>query len=234
MKYKLYQGDCLDVLKDIEKESIDLVVCDPPYKTTKRGGSGTMQGFFLTKNGKNGNGGFEYNNLNIADYLPLLYEVMKPDSHGYIMCNDKNLVDFHTEIKKNKFKIFKTLIWSKNNVVANQYYMSSHEYIIFFRKGKAKMINCRGTKSVLNYKNPKPKMHPSEKPVDLLEVLIKNSSKENEVVLDFAMGSGSTCIAALNLNRSFIGIEKDKKFYNLSKNRIDKHIKSNNLKNKVK
>ena len=196
-KYCLHLGDCLEVLKNMEEESVDLVVCDPPYKTTKRGTSGTMQGFFLTKEGKNGKGGFKHNDLKIEDYLPLLYKVMKQQSHGYLMCNDKNLVDFHLAIKKQGFKIFKTLIWAKNNVIANQFYMGSHEYIIFFRKGKAKMINERGTRSVLNYKNPKPKIHPSEKPVDLLEVLIKNSSKEDEVVLDFAMGSGSTCIASV-------------------------------------
>jgi site-specific DNA-methyltransferase (adenine-specific) len=221
---KIFNDDCLDVLLKMEEESIDLVLCDPPYKTTKRGTSGTMKGFFLKKEGKNGNGGFKENNLDINDYLPLLFKVMKPKAHGYLMCNDKNLVDFHTAIKKCGFKIFKTLIWAKNNVVANQYYMSSHEYIIFFRKGKAKMINNRGTRSVLSYNNPKPKIHPSEKPVDMLEALIRNSSEKEDVVLDFAMGSGSTCIAAINSGRKFIGIEKDKEYFDIAEKRIKLHL----------
>ena len=224
--YNLFYGDCLDIMKSFEEESVDLVVCDPPYKTTSRGTSGTMQGFFLTKEGKNGNGGFKHNSLKIEDYLPLLYKVMKEQSHGYLMCNDKNLVNFHNALKDNDFKVFKTLIWAKNNVVANQFYMNSHEYIIFFRKGKAKMINNRGTRTVLSFDNPKPKMHPSEKSVAMLEVLIKNSSKEGETVLDFTMGSASTGIAALNTGRKFIGIEKDKEYFDMAEKRMNNHFEN--------
>jgi site-specific DNA-methyltransferase (adenine-specific) len=220
---KLLQGDCLEIMKKMASDSIDCVVCDPPYKTTSRGSYGDFGGWFKKKNGMNGNGGFDNNELLIEDYLPLLMKVMKPNAHAYLMCNNKNLVSFHVAIESAGFKVFKTLIWAKNNAVTNMYYMDSHEYIIFFRKGKAKKINNCGTKSVLYFDNPRNKVHPSEKPVDLLETLIKNSTNENDVVLDFTMGSGSTGIACINTNRQFIGMELDQTYFEIAKKRIEEH-----------
>ena len=181
-----------------------------------------MGGMFKDELFKKGKGGFKQNNLKIQEYLPLLYRVMKKGSHGYIMCNDKNLANFLNQITLEGFKIYKVLIWYKNNAIANSYYMNSHEYIIFFRKGKAKYINNRGTKSVLEFPNPRNKVHPSQKPVDLMKTLILNSTRKGQTVLDFAMGSGSTGVAAVETGRHFIGIEKDLKFFKIAKERIQK------------
>lgn len=220
----LFNGDCLEVMdKMIEKGTrVDAIVTDPPYKTTKRGNSGGTGGMLKDKNFINGNGGFKENNLTISDYSPKMFEVLKDGGHGYLFCNDKNLVDFSLQLQKSGFKIFKTLVWAKNNCITNMYYMTSHEYIVFFRKGKAIKINNCGTKATLNFNNVLNKKHPSEKPIDLLEVLIQNSTNENEVVLDFTMGSGSTGVACVNTGRKFIGIELDKKYYDISVERIKK------------
>jgi site-specific DNA-methyltransferase (adenine-specific) len=219
----LYNENCLDVLSRLDEESVDMVLCDPPYLTTPRGNSENYGGFLDTHLTRIGKGGFEENSLDIEDYLPLLYRCMKQKSHGYIMTNDVNLINFHLAIANQGFHIFKTLIWAKNNVIANQWYMNSHEYLIFFRKGGAKCINNAGTRSVLNFRNPQNKVHPSEKPIDLLKVLIENSSNEHDVVLDFTMGSGTTGMACKELNRKFIGIELDRKFFELAEKRIQNH-----------
>lgn len=221
MVYEIFNDDCLTVLKTIEEGSIDCVVCDPPYRTHARGNSGDTGGWFATENGKNGNGGFKNNDLSIEDYAPLLHKVMKEGAHGYLMVNDINLIDFHLALKKTGFHIFKTLIWAKNNVICNPYYMNSHEYIIFFRKGHAVSINDKGCRSVLHFDNPKNKAHPSEKPVELIEVLVRNSTKVGDTVLDFAMGSGSSGSACMRTNRKFVGIEIDKDYFDLSKERIE-------------
>ena len=73
--------------------------------------------------------------------------------------------------------------------------------------------------------NNKVRVHPTQKPVDLLEYLIKTYTNENELVLDFTMGSGSTGVACMNTNRRFIGIELDEKYFEIGKNRILKNIK---------
>ena len=92
-------------------------------------------------------------------------------------------------------------------------------------------------KKTYEYKNPitliefdkirKGSVHPTQKPVDLLEYLIKTYTNENEIVLDFTMGSGSTGVACMNTNRNFIGIELDEKYFEIAKNRIENSIKNN-------
>lgn len=220
-KVRLFNGDCLKVLASLPEGSIDLVVCDPPYSTTPYGSHGSMGGISKTKALKKGKGGFNHCELQIEDYLPLLMNVMKDKAHGYIMCNNKNLSRFLIAIHGAGFNIFKTLIWAKNTCITNMYYMDSHEYIIFFRKGKAKKINNCGTRSVIHCDIPRGKAHPSQKPVDLMKILVENSSNPGDVVLDFAMGVGTTGKACLETNRNFVGIELDKKYFNIAKKEVN-------------
>lgn len=82
--------------------------------------------------------------------------------------------------------------------------------------------------SVLKFSNPNYKsLHPTQKPVDLLEYLIKTYTLENETVLDFTAGSFSTAIACINTNRNFIGIEMDDKYFEIGQERIKKHLEVN-------
>ena len=104
--------------------------------------------------------------------------------------------------------------------------MSQFEFILFLRKGKFVKINNCGTSDLLQYRNYKTKgadgkpIHPTEKPVDLIETLIANSTQEGMTIYDPFMGSGSTGVAALNTKRNFIGIEKDDKYFDIAVSRI--------------
>lgn len=211
----------MDVFKNIPDESVDLLLCDPPYPTTKRGCSGGTGGILKTEDAKKGKM-FKHNVLRPKDYLSECFRVMKDGAHGYLFSNDVSEYSLKTELKLQGFKIFKTLIWNKNNKITNMYYMGKHEYIVFFRKGKAKKINNCGTPSVLDFKNPKNKKHPSEKPVELLELLVLNSSVQGDLILDFAMGSGSTGVACCKANRDFIGIEIDPEYFAIAQERLKK------------
>ena len=116
-----------------------------------------------------------------------------------------------------------------------QFYMSQFEYILFFRKGRGVKINNCGTSDILSIPNIKTKdengdnIHDTEKPVDLMRILIDNSSKEGDTVLDPFMGSGSAGIACKKLNRNFIGIELDENYFNIAKDRIENHIHKKEL-----
>lgn len=124
------------------------------------------------------------------------------------------------------FHFIKSLVWDKGNKIMGQYYMSQFEYILFFRKGKGIRINNCGTSDILSVKNIKTKgedgrnLHDTEKPVELMQILIENSSKENDVVIDPFMGIGTTGIACLNTNRKFIGIEIDNKYFGIAQSRL--------------
>ena len=118
------------------------------------------------------------------------------------------------------FKLHNLLVWKKNNCTPNQYYMKNAEYILFFRKGKAKYINHIGTKTVLEIDNVKNRVHPTQKPLELIELLVLNSSDEGNCILDPFMGSFTTAVACINTNREYIGFELDKDYYEIGLERI--------------
>lgn len=126
-----------------------------------------------------------------------------------------------TEAEKIGFKFQNIIIWNKGNATPNRYYLNAYEMILMLRKGNAKNINNMGTKNILDIKNIRGKTHPTEKPVELNEVFILNSSDKNGTVLDPFMGTGSCGVACKKNGRSFIGIEIDEKYFNIAKERID-------------
>lgn len=219
-------GDCLEVMKRIPDKSVDLIVTDPPYKTTSRGNAGNSGGMLQKQINKRGQV-FNFNNVRISDYANEFYRILKEQTHCYVMTNHKNLIEMLNEFTKLGFVFTKSLIWEKGNKIMGQYYMSQFEYVLFFRKGKAKKINHCGTSDILSVPNIKQKdvnnknLHDTEKPVELMSILIRNSSKENDIVLDPFMGIGSTGVACKNLNRNFIGIELDETYFNIAKERIE-------------
>jgi site-specific DNA-methyltransferase (adenine-specific) len=223
---KLYNEDCLKILKNINDESIDLIVTDPPYKLTKRGSSGTMGGYWKGQKAKQGTV-FNNNDIEIKDYIYELYRVLKEKSVLYIMCNNKNLQDMLNEGIKAGFHFVKSLIWEKGNKICGTYYMGCYEYILLFRKGGHRPIKKCGTPDILKIpirkiKDEKGKnLHDTEKPVELMKILIENSSDEKDIVLDPFMGIGTTGIACKETNRNFIGIEIDEKYFNIAKERIE-------------
>lgn len=217
----LRQGDCLELLKDIPDGSVDLILTDPPYKTTSRGSSGGTGGMLKSDINKSGMV-FKHNTIKFDEWLPECFRVLREGGHAYFMTNNKNLLPMLKAVESAGFNIFKTLIWAKNTAITNMYYMDSHEYIIFCRKGKARKINNCGTKSVMFFDNPKNKAHPTEKPVGLMTQLIENSTNDSDVVLDLFMGSGSTGVAAVNTNRKFIGVELDPDYFKIAQDRINK------------
>lgn len=169
---------------------------------------------------------FKFNNIDCTEYADDFYRVLKDGSHCYIMTNHINLIHMLNTFTDAGFHFIKSLIWNKGNKIMGQYYMSQFEYILFFRKGKGIKINNCGTSDILNVPNKKTKdkdgknIHDTEKPVDLMKILVENSSQENQIVMDCFMGYGSTMVACKELNRKFIGCEIDSNYYNLAIKRI--------------
>lgn len=222
-------GECIEQLKRIDDESIDLIVTDPPYKITARGHAGNSGGMLQKKISMSGQV-FRFNNIDCSEYAPEFYRILKDGSHCYVMTNHVNLIHMLNTFTNAGFHFIKSLIWDKGNKIMGQFYMSQYEYILFFRKGRGIKINHCGTSDILSVPNNKLKdedgknLHDTEKPVKLMEILIDNSSQIGGTVLDPFMGIGSTGIACKNLDREFIGIELDKDYYAIAKQRITKGI----------
>ena len=233
--YKLFNGDCLEVMKKIPDKSIDCIITDPPYKMNHSTGGCTNIGMKNKWQGniKAGNTVMDFSlDIKFSEWLPEIYRVLKNSSHCYIFCNDKNVQELLNEATKCGFKESNILVWIKNNATPNRYYMKNLEFVLFLYKDNAKPINDMGSKCAVEFKNinGKEKLHPTQKPVDLLELYIANSSLENDIILDPFMGSGSTGVACLNTNRKFIGIEIDETYFDIAKKRIDEVYESVNEK----
>ena len=219
MNVKLYNDDCLNVLKDIEDNSIDLVVTDPPYEVITGGRNGGVKGKpsgILTENKQ------LMKSIPKADlWLSECFRVMKDGTHIYIMTNTLNLTNYLNIINDVGFKLHNLLVWNKNNTTPNRWYMKNCEYVIFARKGFAKSINNPSSQTVHNFDNIiGNKKHPTEKPVDLMKLYVENSSQVGDTVLDPFMGSGSTGVACKELGRNFIGVELDKQYFDIATKRV--------------
>lgn len=219
MIQKLILGDCLELIKNIPDKSIDLVLTDPPYRMTKRGKS-------CRPNWMPDNMGDNVFNGDIPDtkvWMSECFRVLKDETHFYVFTNTNEIQNYLNRATEVGFKLHNIISMIKDTGMPNRWYYKQTELVLFFRKGKAKPINdytSRDNVKVIMPKVSSGKLHITEKPLDFIEKLVSNSSLDQEIVLDPFLGSGTTCLAAKNLNRQFIGIEKDEKYFNIAKERL--------------
>lgn len=214
----LRQGDCLELMKYIPDETIDLVVTDPPYLINYKTNYRKDETHKFTKEIIG-----EDSPEVISKAIKEFYRIMKNDTALYLFCSPDKVDFFKKEVEK-YFKIKNIIIWKKNNWTAGDLYAQfgkQYEMIILANKGRAKFNGKRIT-DIWEFDRVvgKKQLHQNQKPVNLLEQCILKHSNENDVVLDAFMGSGSTGVACVNTNRNFIGIELDEEYYNIAKKRI--------------
>lgn len=192
------QGDCLSLLSELNNESIDLVVTDPPYciGATSNGQKGTWQD----------------NNL-IAPFLKLYFEeiarVLKPGAAFYINTDWRTYPLFYPIII-DVMMVKNCIVWDHGWIKAGNHYRHRHELIIYGTNGDAKRQFPASEPDVWNNKPvnfTKPRHHPAEKPIELVERMIRNSSQPGDTVLDTFVGSGTTALACRSLGRNFVGFE---------------------------
>lgn len=237
---KLFNQDCLEVFKNIPSNSIDLIITDCPYHIISGGcsnqavtiGRYSQCGGVLNKQSNNAAQTyvkqgkiFEHNDIEFKEWLPEAYRILKPETHCYVMINPRNLKDLWQCAEDAGFTFQQLIVWDKGNTTPNKWYLNCYELILMLRKGKAKNINKMGCKNILRIPNiMRVKQHPTEKPVDLMRVLVENSTQKGEVVMDPFMGVGGVGIACKRTNRSFIGVEIDEKYFSIAQKRIEENL----------
>ena len=228
MLNKIYNEDCLIGIKKIPDNFIDLVIIDPPYQINNHNVKYDSE---LARSIINYNNELYDTKLtNGYDYkiLDELIRVLKK-INIYIFCNGEQIpfyIKYFVIDRKCKMDI---IIWNKTNALPlfNNKYLSDKEYCLYFRKGGyCSPKNYEDAKTVfyypINIKDKKKWKHPTIKPEELIRKLIRNSSKEGDIVLDTFMGSGTTAISCIKENRNFIGYEINKEFYKICLKRIKK------------
>ena len=234
----LLKGDCLVEMQNIPDDSVDLILTDPPYGTTACKWDSVIPFKPMWK---------QLNRIIKSNGAIVLFG-SEPFSSALRMSNIKNYkYDWvwekqqgtgHLNAKKQPLRKTENIsVFYKKQCLYNPQMVGSETRVVKRNGKKSKNENYsehieipestyvgRYPTNIINEKTPKTGIHPTQKPIALMEYLIKTYTNEGESVLDFTMGSGSTGVACKNLNRDFIGIELDETYFNIAKNRIENHI----------
>lgn len=237
-KYELQNGECIEIMRQIEDKTIDMILCDLPYGTTdcswdhiipldemweqynriiKDNGAIVLFSAqpFTTK----------LIHSNLKNYKYSWYWI-KNTSTGFAFAKHqpmRKVEDINVFYKRKPLYVPQGLIELEKPIVKKRRSKISNNDTIYNEKSLMKEHIVKYTnypKNVLFFNKESKTVHPTQKPIDLLEYLIKTYTKENDIVLDNCMGSGSTGVACANTNRKFIGIELNNKYFEIAKKRI--------------
>jgi site-specific DNA-methyltransferase (adenine-specific) len=202
-RFQLASTDAVAWLSRLPSASVDLVVTDPPYESLeKHRAIGTTTRLKQSKASSN-----QWFSIFPNDRFPELfaevYRVLKRDSHFYLFCDPETMFVAKPIGEAAGFKFWKPIIWDKRKIGMGYHYRARYECVLFFEKGKRK-LNDLGTADVIEV----PRVvggYPAEKPPEVSEILIRQSTEPGQLVIDPFMGSGSCGVAAVRNGRHFAG-----------------------------
>ncbi|VXA79759.1 MULTISPECIES: DNA-methyltransferase [Aeromonas] len=215
---QLFCDDAVNWLSTLAPASVDLIITDPPYESLEKHrkiGTTTR----LKVSDGSSNQWFEiFPNERFESLLTEIHRVLKKNSHFYLFCDQETMFYVKPIAEKIGFKFWKPIVWNKMAIGMGYHYRAKYEFVLFFEKGKRKLNNL-GIADVLECKRVY-RGYPTEKPVSLLETLITQSSSEGDMVIDPFFGSGSTLVAAKNLNRKAMGCDISNAAHDYLKQRL--------------
>lgn len=229
MRVELVNESCFDYLKTIENNSINLVLIDPPYEVSRETNfsigepkSGHKNRFKVSMD----YGDWDNNFTGLDLVIKECYRILKKG--GTIICfyDLWKITNLKEYLEDAKFKQIRFIEWVKNNPVPlnskHTYLSNAREVALTGVKGGKSVFHSEYDNGIYNYpiNHGKDRFHPTQKPIELIEELIKKHSNENDIVLDCFSGSGTTAVACLRTNRQFKGCEVNEEYFEKSINRI--------------
>jgi site-specific DNA-methyltransferase (adenine-specific) len=201
--FQLSTQDAVAWLRGLPAESVDLVITDPAYESLeKHRAIGTTTRLKHSKSSSN-DWFTIFPNARFGELFAEVFRVLKRHSHFYLLCDAETMFVAKPAAEEAGFRFWKPLVWDKCTIGMGYHYRARYEFILFFEKGKRR-LNDLGIPDVIAV----PRIrggYPAEKPAEVAEVLINQSSAAGEVVVDPFMGSGSVGVAAVRLGRRFLG-----------------------------
>ena len=217
-RFQLTRTDAVAWLRTLPSESIDLVVTDPPYESLeKHRAIGTTTRLKHSK--ASSNDWFDiFPNDRFEELFVEVHRVLKRNTHFYLYCDPETMFVAKPIAEKVGFKFWKPIVWNKVSIGMGYHYRAKYECILFFEKGKRK-LNDLGISDIIEH----PRIrggYPAEKPPQVSEVLVKQSTQPGELVIDPFMGSGSTGVAAVTNGRSFRGNDVCEEAVQITRSRL--------------
>lgn len=225
----IYNEDCLKGLERLYGMDIPLIVTDPPYEVITQGGGTINNTKGLSTSLKALDDLSITNGYDIKALARHVSNIQGENINIYLWCNKTQIPEYFDTYVTNLNCKFDLILWHKTNALPtySNKYLSDTEYCLHFYKGKG-MTHPNTYEDATTYylapinaSDKKLWEHPTIKPVDIIQRLIRNSSKVGDVVLDPFMGSGTTAVASIREERHFIGFEIDQTYYDKSRQRID-------------
>ena len=211
-RLRLDQADAVEWLRSLPPESVALIVTDPAYESLEQhrnhGTTVRLKDWFPI-----------FPDSRMKELLVALHRVLKQDSHCYLMCDQPTgLFLYQLNQQLQLFTFHKFLVWDKKSIGTGYHYRAQHEWIAFLSKG-TRPLASRSISDVLRFKRIR-NVYPTQKPVELMSVLIEQSSLPGDVVADCFAGSGAAGAAALALGRRFWGADISERAIAICKERL--------------
>jgi site-specific DNA-methyltransferase (adenine-specific) len=201
----LWRADAVAWLESLPAASVDLVITDPPYESLeKHRAVGTTTRLKHSKSSSNDWFAI-FPNHRFPKLFAELYRVLKKDRHLYLFCDQETMFVAKPAAEAAGFRFWKPLVWDKKKIGMGYHYRSRYELILFFEKGKRKLADL-SVPDVLEH----PRIrggYPSQKPTEITDVLVRQSSEAGMLVVDPFMGSGTTGVSAVAAGRRFAGCD---------------------------
>jgi len=220
VNFELSNEDAISWLKSKDNNSINLLITDPPYESLEKHRKiGTTT---RLKNSKSSsNQWFEiFPNSRFEELFKEAYRVLDKNSHFYLFCDQETAFIAKPIAEEAGFKFWKPIIWDKMAIGMGYHYRARYEFILFFEKGKRKLKDL-SIPDVLQEKRIW-RGYPTEKPINLAKILIKQSSEEGEIVADPFCGAGFVGCASTELNRNFKGNDLSNEAIKITQERLEK------------
>lgn len=203
--FGLVQADAVEWLRTLAADSVDLAITDPPYESLeKHRATGTTTRLTHSKSSSN-NWFTIFPNARFPELFAELYRVLRRGSHLYLFCDAATMFVAKPLGEAEGFKFWKPIVWDKTTIGMGYHYRARHEFVLFFEKGKRR-LNDLGVADVIEVPRIR-NGYPTEKPVAVADILVKQSSSMGELVIDPFVGAGSTGLAALQNGRRFLGAD---------------------------
>lgn len=223
----IYNGDCISTLQSLDDETFDAIITDPPFSSGARTDAGKAMRGGMQRGAKWNDAWFSHDNMATHGFVYLMrllgveaFRTLKNGGTGHFFIDWRMYPNLYGALESSGWQVKNLVVWDKQHFGMGTNYRNQHELIIYAEKSGQFDFRRKNLGNVLQVKRTQEGNHPTEKPCELIRILIDAVTEPNGIILDPFAGSGTTLVAAKNLGRKAIGIEISKDYCQIAVERL--------------